>query len=113
MSKSERRLNWAGRGSLYHRFSEVDYWKVGVYGVYVGWCQYPRMVYHVGQVNIGEQIKTFLCEQPYFIGDALVTWASAPDQSDRNGIEIYLAESLRPIYDKRRSPAAPIPVNLP
>lgn len=72
-----------------------------------------RMVYHVGQGNIGEQIKTFLCEQPYFIGDALVTWAPAPDQSDRNGIEMYLAESLRPIYDKRRSPAAPIPVNLP
>ena len=113
MPNSERRLDWAGRGSIYHRLAEVDYWKVAVDGVYVVWCPYPRMVYHVGQGNIGEQIKALLREQPYFIGDALVTWAPVPDQSDRNGIEIYLAESLRPIYDKRRSQATPIPVNLP
>ncbi len=113
MFKYGIRLDWAGSCSLYHRLEEVDYRKVGVDGVYVVWCPYPKMVYHADQGNIGEQTKILLREQHYFIGDALVTWDPVPYQSDRNGIEIYLTESLRPIYYTRRSPAKPIPVNLP
>jgi hypothetical protein len=85
-------------------------------GVYVIWHggQSPWTVY-VGQGAVAERLKAHRQEQAilqYSHLGLFVTWARV-DQSNRDGVERYLAEKLQPKAGSRSPMATPIQVNLP
>jgi len=85
-------------------------------GVYIIWHggQNPATVY-VGQGNIADRIRAHRTEPNILFYSSLglfVTWASVPALS-RDGIECYLAQTLKPKEGFAHPNCAPIGVNLP
>ena len=86
-------------------------------GVYVIWHggETPETVY-VGQTNsLRDRLATHRMDdsiQRYQHLGLFVTWASV-HPVDRDGIERYLFDTMRPKVSDRRPSALPIPVQLP
>ena len=117
-------LDWT-RGSTGHYFQLSDVARRaglpmarGLGGVYVLWRGgRDRRCIVVGQSrDIAESLHRLGCDRlirGFTSANGLyVTWAAVA-QSDRDGIERYVAEQLQPLIDSRPLRAAPIPVNLP
>ena len=82
------------------------------FGVYIIWLGQSNI--YVGQGDIAERIQTHRNDerfQQYDVNSMLVTWATTP-LHERDGIERYLADTLRPIIGKQWPNVIPIPVNL-
>jgi hypothetical protein len=85
-------------------------------GVYIIWHggQSPWTVY-VGQGLIAERLAAHRQEKEILQYSPLglfVTWAKA-SVTDRDGIELFLAQKLQPRVGHRYPSVNPIPVNLP
>ena len=92
----------------------------GMEGVYVIWWDTgtgpnPQTTVRVGQGVIRDRIQAHRNDpevQQYGPQLLRVTWASV-DVIHRNGIEVYLAQQLKPRVGALFPNAVPIPVNLP
>lgn len=85
-------------------------------GVYVIWYggQNPATV-RVGQGVIRDRLQAHRNDpevQSYAHLSLYVTWASVLAR-ERDGVEAYLAQQLRPVVGERFPQRHPIPVNLP
>lgn len=85
-------------------------------GVYVIWHRgnSPNVV-RVGQGIIRDRLSQHRDDPQiriYLPLGLLVTWASVPNK-DRDGVEAYLAQQLRPAVGERFPSAIPTVVNLP
>ncbi len=86
-------------------------------GCYIIWHggQKPR-VGRVGQGKIPGRIGDHGNDSEVLAyaanGPLMVTWATVP-ASDLDGVERYLADTLKPLIGDRFPDVAPIPVNLP
>ena len=88
----------------------------GLEGVYIIWHSgdHPATVY-VGQGVIKDRTQAHRSEPEIlaFSGSGLfVTWASV-DRASRDGVERFLADSLKPKVGTTHPQTAPIAVNLP
>ena len=91
------------------------------YGVYIIWRRgvpSRRMrVLYVGQGNIRRWIRQHRHNIRAYPkgreGDLRVTWALVESESERSGIERYLADELKPRFGKKWPRVEPVPVNLP
>lgn len=81
-----------------------------VEGVYVIWSG-PETLY-VGQGRIVDRLEAHRRDPTISRYYPFVTWA-AVDGLSRNGVERYLATSLRPVFGVRHPTVPPIRVNLP
>ena len=86
-------------------------------GVYIIWHggQNPATVY-VGQGGIAERLRCHRLEGnilQYSPLGLFVTWARVTNASLRDGIECYLAQTLRPKQGDRHPDCPPVSVNLP
>lgn len=93
----------------HQHFSKMD-------GVYIIWHGGPKpTTVYVGQGGIRDRLTNHRSDpriQQYNHLGLWVTWASVT-QSNRDGVEVYLAQRLKPIVGERHPDAAPIEVNLP
>jgi len=88
----------------------------GMEGVYVIWHggQNPAVV-RIGQGNIRDRLQSHRNDpniQRYAHLDIFVTWASVVD-SERDGVEAFLAQQLQPLVGDRFPQRRPMSVNLP
>jgi hypothetical protein len=85
-------------------------------GVYIIWHGGPKAhTVRVGQGRIRERLKQHRVDsdiQQYSSLELYVTWAPVAP-SNRDGIELYLSKSLKPLVGDRYPDTIPIPVNLP
>lgn len=85
-------------------------------GVYIIWHGGPNAAtVYVGEGSIRDRLTQHRNDdrmRPYVPLGLYVTWASVP-QSNRDGVEVYLAQHLKPKIGERHPDAAPIQVNLP
>ena len=86
-------------------------------GVYIIWHEgAPSRVVYTGQGDIAERLACHRREEHLLsyakFGALRVTWAPSPE-SQRNGIERYLADTLHPLIERARPDALPIAVNSP
>ena len=94
----------------------VDTESIKSNGVYVIWHggPAPRVIY-VGHGDIAGRINHYRSSsrilQYESFGPLMVTWASVPE-ADRQGVENYLANVLRPIRGNYEN-ISPLPINLP
>ena len=94
-----------------NHFDELD----GVYIIWYWHKKYLPCVVRVGQGSIREKLlqerqrPAMLALKDY---DLLVTWVSV-EESQRDGIEKYLGETLTPIIKRLLPEASPIRVMLP
>ena len=83
-------------------------------GVYVIWAG-NRWVY-VGQGDVASRLSAHRTNSSILAyrdsGQLMVTWAILP-AGQMDGIERYLADTLRPAVGAQHHVALPIPVNLP
>ena len=86
-------------------------------GVYVIWHggQNPRWV-RVGKGMIRDRLTAHRADSAVLaygkFGTLFVSWAEVPTAC-RDGVESFLAESLKPLVGDRFPDCDPIPVNLP
>ena len=88
----------------------------GLGGVYIIWHagENPRTAY-VGQGMIAQHIRAHQADPrnvPYRYLGLFITWAQVAP-SDRDGVERYLADTLRPLIAERHPDVPPTPVNSP
>lgn len=87
-----------------------------MHGVYIIWHGGANAAtVYVGQGYVKERLaehRTHLAIKFYENLGLYVTWAAVPQQY-RDGVEVYLAQSLRPKVGKDYPNAVPIGVNLP
>lgn len=83
----------------------------GVYAIWAG----NTWVY-VGQGDVAARLQSHRSESAILeyrrSGELMVTWAVVP-ANQMDGIERYLADTLRPAVGKQHPAVFPIPVNLP
>jgi hypothetical protein len=85
----------------------------GKEGVYIIW-QGKGPVIRVGQGVIRDRLIEHRTNNEINSFDNLyVTWASITNQSDRDGVENFLANRLNPRVGERIPNVAPIEINLP
>jgi hypothetical protein len=113
-------LQWTkSAGDDWYELDYVDLSKIDCYGVYLIWKRgdaflRPSQVVRVGQGDIA----TSLAAQRHDAAitrhgpGLLVTWAEVA-AFYAGGVEVYLAQRLRPLVGDRFSLATPFPVNLP
>jgi hypothetical protein len=113
-------LQWSKRfGDDWHELDFVDLSKVDYYGVYVIWKRgeaflRPSQVLRIGQGDIAKALAAHR-NNPAIARHGpglLVTWAEVA-AFYAGGVEVYLAQQLRPLLGERFSLATPFPVNLP
>jgi len=91
---------------------------VSTIGVYVIWHggQTPRVVY-VGQGDVKDRLTSHRSDSRITAyrrsGLLMVTWAEVSRASDRDGVERYLADQLKPLVGDRHPVASPVAVNFP
>lgn len=115
------KLDWVMcKGDLWCPLATVDLQSVDAVGVYVIWKPGglpSRNVICVGQGGIGDRLLArrgdYRVQFHEGVPGLLVTWAAVPDQRARDGVERFLADSLRPLVGDRHPDAAPVSVNLP
>jgi hypothetical protein len=87
-----------------------------MYGVYVIWHGGPKAAtVYVGQGNIRERLTQHRTNPSIKEFDSLglyVTWAAVARPSC-DGVEVYLAQQLKPKVGSSYPEAAPIPVPIP
>ncbi len=114
------KLNWVKcKGNVWCQLNTVDLTHShfdNMEGVYVIWHlgDSPATV-RVGQGIIRDRIQAHRGDtqvQAYNRFDLVVAWASVPDRY-RNGVEVYLAQTLQPVVGTYFPVAQPIKVNLP
>ena len=88
-------------------------------GVYVIWISIPGrapICVDVGQGQIGRRLPDHQTDPKILkyrhYGTLKVTWATL-QAGLRNGVERYLADTLKPLAERRYPDVAPIEVNLP
>lgn len=86
-------------------------------GVYIIWCERnPSRAVRIGQGNISDRLEKHRSNLAILkLGKnrtLRVTWA-AVRESQRDGVERYLADQYNPILGDTFPDVAPIPVNLP
>jgi hypothetical protein len=88
-------------------------------GVYIIWISIPGrapVCVDVGQGQIGRRLPDHQADPKILkyrhYGTLKVTWA-ALQAGLRNGVERYLADTLKPLAERRYPDVAPIAVNLP
>jgi hypothetical protein len=86
-------------------------------GVYIIWYGTPpaAAVIRIGQGIIRDRIGDHRNDpeiKKYSRLGMFVTWAVVP-AGQRNGVENYLSDQLKPVVGERFPNATPIPVNLP
>lgn len=88
----------------------------GLEGVYVIWHGGPQpWTVYVGQGVIKDRLAAHRQEREilqYIALGLFVTWAGVPSYT-RDGVEVYLAQQLRPKVGKQYPQATPISANLP
>jgi len=85
----------------------------GLEGVYIIW-QGGGPIIRVGQGIIRERLSAHREDKAITsCGNLFVTWAAIPFQSNRDGIERYLATRLKPRTGNEFPNVDPIIVNLP
>lgn len=99
------------------KFRTVSLDRAPASGVYIIWhTGNPGRYVYVGQGNVGARIAAhrqradILQYERY--GTLMVTWAAVP-AAQLNGVERYLADTLRPLVGDAYPDAAPLQVNLP
>ena len=84
----------------------------GVYAIWAG----NTWVY-VGQGDIASRLQVHRNDSTILAhrsnGELMVTWAVVVPPNQMDGIERYLADTLRPVVGKQYPAVLPIPVNLP
>lgn len=114
-------LNWVMcGGQVGCPLAMVDLQSIDAVGVYVIWKPVgspSHNVVYVGQGHIRDRLSAsrgdYRIQFQEGIPGLLVTWAPVPDQRARDGIERFLADSLRPLVADQHPKAVPIAVNLP
>ena len=116
---NQLRLNWdfCDTQNLYYQLSPLNINTPrfrNLSGVYVIWHfeqnGIPFAIY-TGQGKLKERLQ---CHQQQYTGIRLfVQWASVPTQDNRNRIERYLFDTLKPRDTKQAPCINPIVVNLP
>ena len=114
-------LEWVEcEGDVWCSLSRLRLLYIETVGVYVIWrpggLLFQKTIY-VGQGDIRDRIQAHRKDPriQQFEGtpELLVTWATVSVQSARDGIERFLADSLRPQVGVQHPNVAPVPVNLP
>lgn len=87
-------------------------------GVYAIWHEgSPGRYVRAGQGLIGARLAVHQTEPAIVayrsFGILRVTWAAVPGSSDRDQVERYLAETLKPLVGDRFPDVVPLAVNLP
>ena len=93
----------------HHHFNNL----IGVYVIFHS-LHNPRTV-RVGQGSIKDRIEAHRTDpevQAYNNLGLYVTWASV-QTSDLDGVEVFLAQYLKPLVGEKFPNVPPIPVNLP
>ena len=125
MPMSSQTVSWAKspKGNWYS-FKWISMKQLGLQrGIYIIWYpeidDWPLRVAYVGQGIVRNRIFHHLCRFSRIL-DKLervehlrLTWTLVPDQTDRDGIERYLAEVLLPEVGETWPEALAIKVNLP
>ena len=117
----ERKVVWQRcQGDEWCRLFGLDLGAVdpGHLGVYVIWSPAtdisPASAVYVGQGNIRRRLEFHRTDTRFRqSGPLLVTWTLLSLQDELNGIELYVAQQLRPSIGKTWPAATPVPVNLP
>ena len=125
MPMSSQTVSWAKslKGNWYS-FKWTNIKHLGLQrGIYILWYpetnDRPLRVVYVGQGIIRNRIFHHLCRFSRILDklekvDLLrLTWTLVPDQKDRDGIERYLAEVLRPEVGETWPDEIPVRVNIP
>ena len=109
-------VSWVKCGSVWCDLELVNLENVAVNGVYIIWRSTGPTVY-VGQGSIRERLEAHRSDPSILAykldGRLHVTWAAVFLQSDRDSIERYLSDQLRPFVGKVWPNVSPIAVNLP
>ncbi|MDD9812109.1 MAG: hypothetical protein OXU71_10455 [Gammaproteobacteria bacterium] len=104
---------WCKLNSVNLQHSHFD----GLEGVYIIWHydgQRPETLY-VGQGKIRERLSAHhenVAIQNSKYGPLHVTWAKV-DAGDRDGVEAYLGDKLRPLVGEKFPAVHPVAVDLP
>ena len=106
-------------GNVWCKLNEVDLSSshfnhmIGVYIIWHGGDN-PRTV-RVGQGFIRDRLQEHRLDpkvQRYASFGLYATWARVP-RSDLDGVEVFLAQHLKPLVGEKFPNVPPIPVNLP
>lgn len=85
-------------------------------GVYVIWHGGPNpATVYVGSGTVRDRLNSHRSDpriQRYGLLNLFVTWATV-DRNNMQGVELYLANALRPLVGERHPNVAPIQVNAP
>ena len=102
------------RGNVWCQLDKLNFQTVSGSGVYIIWSGTNTI--YVGQGIIDDRLAAHLDDpriKPYNTPYKLMaTWAIVP-ANQRDGIERYLADTLKPLVGSSHPNATPIPVNLP
>ena len=106
-------------GGLWCPFDYIDLSKIRAHGVYVIWKPSGGTFRHSAVVRVGNgDIASRLAAHRMETAinrhgpDLLVTWAEVAGLFS-GGVEVYLAQQLRPLVGQRFPLAVPVEVNLP
>jgi hypothetical protein len=110
-------LQWVSPGGdQWFRLETVDLTNVMTSGVYVIWHDgTPGRVVRLGQGDIAERLTAHR-NDPEIVacsraGTLRVTWAYAP-ANQRDGIERYLADQLKPLFEDDGGQSLPMAVPM-
>ena len=84
-------------------------WNVGVYVIYqIGHGTNPNVCVYVGQGVIRDRLsrRRYELDEYYHTGELVVTWAEL-DESLLDGVERYLADTLKPLEGERHPDVDP------
>jgi hypothetical protein len=103
----------------WYKLKGTDFSPLGkALGVYTVWHDgNPGKYVRLGQGVLAARLAVHQTEPAVLkyeaIGVLRVTWAIVPTASDRDRIERYLAETLKPLVGDRFPDVVPLAVNLP
>jgi hypothetical protein len=104
----------ANEGLQFETFTNLS--QVNANGVHVIWHGGPKpWTVRVGQGNVCERLTAHRVDSAisaYRPLGLFVTWATVPSY-EKDGVERFLADELRPLIGDRHPDVRPIPVNLP
>ena len=111
------KLQWAVNEGGWYTLERFNFTSITNKGVYVIWHDgNPGQYVRVGQGNIGERLTKHKEDAVILAykkrGILRVTWATVP-VFQLDGIELFLAQSLKPLVGDRFPDAQPVQVNLP
>ena len=118
MTTQVQTVTWIKCGTGWCPFETVDLSGIKTHGVYVIGYEQPNSIapVYVGQGDVAARLRDHRANTDILKyrnrGTLRTTWATV-SAANRDGVERYVADKLKPLVGSHHPNVTPIPVNLP